>query len=374
MYTGKLINVYDEGEIEPGLNRCTITMDDFSGYTIFGNYNELLDLVDKEVEFSTRKDVVHGIVTEVVNTIAVKSIVQTVADSDVVDDIELPSIIPNNSQTVNIVTFDKNTLKSGDVALAQVVLVVDYKNGKSKIAKWKEFTCLDRNSQVFNLRLFTNDDSVDEFAKNVVGHYAMVGIKNTPYGFQVHDEIEIYEHELQVPSEVLLAAMRLRTIVDHDPELSTYVKKYDFIEKLKGVIYFEPGYHLVEMMAECIMIDALCRIFEGYDKKLLRRTVFASRGYLLGANTKLSNPIVNYHRVITTPLKEDIDLLRIIDITSGVEEGDVNKSAYLSIRRMVTSIMKERRGISEKNSLNVFLSSLDSEFSGMFSRGFVELD
>lgn len=374
MKTGVINAIHFVSDIEPGLDQLEVELNDFSTYTLFGSYSQYIDYVGKEVDFDVRKDVVRGVVTEVICSIAVKSIVQSVDDGSYVDEINSRSLIPETSKFVNVITFDKNTLKSEDVALAQIVLVVGYKDGKSKISKWKDFSCLDVNSQVFNLRLFTNSDDVDDFCKNVQGKYAMVDIKNTSYGFQVFKDMQVYEGEVQTPPEVFLSSLKLSSCYSSDAELEEYLNKYDMINILKKTMYFEPGYHIVEMAAEIILIQAICKIFEGYDRKLLYRAVFASRGYLLGSNTNLSNPLVNYHRIITSSLKNDFKLIRLLDFTGGVEEGDLNKQAYLSIRRQVTSIMKGRRGINEENPLNIAINSIDSDYCGLFQRGLVGLD
>lgn len=374
MREGIIESISLEETYSPKFDRCIVCMDDFSSYTIFGDYKELLVYLEKEVEFEVRKDIINGVITEVISTIAIKDIVQVVEDKESITDIDLPSLIPYDANNINVITFDKNTLRKDDVALAQIILVCDCNSGKSKVAKWKDFTCLDKNSQVFNLRLFTNDNNIDNFSKEVIGKYVMVDIKNTPYGFQVFNEMSIYEHEIQLPKEVVIALDKLKKIADSDLELKEYIRKYDLFDKLKNTIYFEPGYHLVEMMAECILIDAMCHIFGSYDRKLLRRMVFASRGYLLGSITKLSNPLLNYHRVITSSLKEDYELIKMLDITSGVEDGDSNKAGYLAIRKLVTNIMLERRGLREKNKINDALNDIDAEYSGLFSRGLVILD
>lgn len=366
--TGVIKGIEVKTVIDAGsLFQLEVSMDDFDTYVLFGDVKEYMDFIDKEVEFTTRRDVVNGVVEEVINTIAVKSIIQTM-DESLFDDIELDtaSLIAETSKTLNVIDFDHKLLKKDDVALAKIILVVSYSKGKSKFAKWHDFTCLDCNSQVFNLRLFSNDDNVDEFANNIVGRYVMVDIKNDArYGFQVFKDMQLYQQEVQVPPEVHLASMRLKMIANRQPSLKEYVEKYNMIDYLKGVMHFEPGYHIVEMLSEIILIQALAKIYEGYDRDLLYRAVFASRGYLVGA-TDLSNPIVNYHRIITSSLKGDLELIRLLDWTSGVEEGDINKQAYLGIRKQVSSIMNERRGINEEVDINSSISSINSEYSGLF--------
>jgi hypothetical protein len=375
MKTGTITSVSSLSEIKPGLHQLEVSMDDFSTYTVFGNMNEYLGYVDKEVEFETREDVINGLVQEVICNVAARSIVQSVDSGDYVDDFEGMTLIPENSKAIDVITFNKDTLKRGDVAKAQVILVSGFKPGKSRVAKWTDFICLDVNSTVFNLRLFTNADDIEDFRNNVVGKYAMVDIKNDDkYGFQVFADMQIYDQEVHIPSEVLLSALKLNIIVRRDEELEGYVKKYDMIDTLKKTIYFEPGYHLVEMAAEIMLIQTVCKIFGEYDRGLLYRCVFASRGYLLGSNAHISNPLVNYHRIITSTLKNDFDLIRLLDITGGLEEGDLNKQVYLSVRRQVTSIMKGRRGINEDNKINSIVADIDTEYGGLLQRGLVGLD
>ena len=379
MRTGVVSSITLIKEIEPGLHQCEVIVDDFDSYTLFGNYTEYLPFIGNSIEFSTRKDIVNGVVTEVINTVAEKSIVQSaeVSKDILSSDNYFKSIIPNKSKTVEVVTFDSKSLKSGDIARSQIVLVFDVKNGKSNIAKWKDFKCLDKMSKSFNLRVFTNDDSIDEFCQEVIGKYMLVDIKNTQYGLQVLDgtEFSIYYQNIVVPPEVTLSVELLRSVMENDEDLINYEKKYNLIENLQNIIYFEIGYHLVEMAAEVIMINSICKIFEGYDRKTLIRAVFATRGYLMQTNTgvRLSNPMINYHRLLTSTLKNDLKLAELIDFAGNVEEGDIDKAAYLNIRRFVTNIMKGRRGLNEENHLSVVIDNLNAEYGGLFSRGF-ELD
>jgi hypothetical protein len=362
--------------IDNDVDKLSVCMKDLDSYILFGKLNDYLSFIDKEVEFNTRWDIINGIKEEVINTIAVKSIIQSVIpDINLgVDELELSSLIPDNSKAINVITFDKDSLKTNDIALAQIILILNYKDGKSKVTRWKDFQCLDVNSKVFNLRLFTNSDEVDEFSKNAQGKYVMVDIKNTTYGLQVYKDMSIYEEEVKVPSEVLLSTLKLKMYISKDNELESYVEKYDMINKLKGIMYFEPGYHIVEIVAELMIISTVCRIFETYDRKLLYRAAFASRGYLMKTNTKLSNTLINYHNIITSDLKTDLDLIRLLDTNLPIEEGDINKQAFLSIRKIVTSLMRGKRGLYEKNIINDYINTIDSQYSGLFQRGIIDLD
>ncbi len=362
--------------VDADIEELEVTMDDLSTYTMFYNYNESIQFVDKEVEFDVRKDVVNGIIKEVINTIAEKRYIQCVELDESLEDAEIESmpIIAKESSFSPIITFNSTTTKKGDFLQNQIVLVCASKSGRSFKASWQDFTCIDCNSKSFNLRVFSNIDGIDEISRSFVGNYVMADIEHTSYGFQVNGDIRLYEMEVEVPKEVNLCLFKLGFVVRRDKELKSYVDKYEMLTKLKNIIYYEPGYHLVEMEAEIMLIHTICSIYDIYDKKLLIRAVFASRGYLFGSNTELSNPIINYHRIITSDLRNDLDLIKLLDITYGVNEGDVNKGAYLAVRNMVTAIMKERRGIYEKNIINDCISTINNKYNGLLQRGLIDMD
>lgn len=372
MIHGVIDSIEVQEKYDTNLDFLAVTMNNLSTYYIFGKLEDYIKYVDADVQFEVREDVVHGIKYEIITSLALTSIVQSVESPE--DDYST-CLIPDVSKFRNVITFNKYNLKPDDVAMAQIVLVIDCKNGCSKITRWKDFTCLDVNSEMFNLRLFTNDESVDEFCKNCINHYVMVDIKlDKKYGFQVFKDMTIDETEVQMPPEVYLSSMLLSMTAKRDEALWGYIQKYDMLEHLKSLVCYEPGYNLVEMAAEIKLVNTVCSIFASYDRKLLIRAVFASRGFLLASKADLSNPLINYHRIITSTLKDDFDLIRLLDVTNPIEEGDINKQAFFAIRRMLTTIMKGRRGIHEEISFSASLLAIDAEYGGMFKRGLGQLD
>lgn len=349
-----------------------VSIDFFSTYILYSERDYYIDYIGKEVEFSVRMDYDSGVPIEVINTLAVKSIVQSVRFDNGEECVS--SLIPYSNNVVDVIDFDSNYLSAGAIAQARTILITGYVKGKSKVTRWIDFSCLDNSSKAFNLRLFSNDNNIEDFCENTVCKYVMCDIKNTPWGFQIVGEVIILDQELNYPGEVLLSIVKLESAYKQDEQLTHYIDKYNMIETIKNLIYYEPGYHLVEMAAEVMLIDTICSIFEGYDKEVLYRAVFASRGYLIGSRDGLSNPLVNYHRIITSKLKDDSSLIKLLDFTSAVEEGNLNKQAYLSIRKQVSSIMKGRRGLNEKNSISSLLESIDNEYGGLFRQGIFKLD
>lgn len=361
------------------IDQLELTVNDFDSYTMFGTYSEVAQYIGKEVEFSTRKDVVNNVVTDVINNVVAVSVVQkadtrVVGDTGYIDDIEnMPSIIPDESKVIKVVDFDSKAIQMGEIQKSKTVFVHKVQSGSSKITTWKDFGCLDVNNNHFNLRAFARGEEIEEFCKEVVGHYVMVDIKRTQWGLQVMEgtDIVISEQEVMVPSEVLLARMSLNMALSKDDDLSAYCSKYSFIETLEKLIYFEPGYHLVEMFAELSILRAIRRISSVYDIRLLTRAVFATRGYLTQAECGMSNPVINYHKIITSPLRTDLELIKIIDVMNPAVDNP-NKAIYWHVRETVTKIMKEVRNSGEaveNDRLNSVISSLGSIYGGMLQRG-----
>ena len=351
------------------LSLLDVVIDTFDSYKMFYDYNDALKFIGQDVEFITTQDIIDGFEYTVIHSFTVKNIVNCVELKETEDEEYETSLIPKLSKTSKVVSFDSTSLKVGDVSKAQIVFIHDCVNGKSLVSKWKDFKCLDCNSKSFNLRLFSNDDNIDEFVSNIVGRYAMVDIKNTHYGLQVLDggTMEVYQQEVVLPHEVLAARLLLNRYLTKDKELSDYVNKYDMIEKLSKIIKYELGYNLVDMAIEMKLINTLCSIDNSnYDRKLLMRAVFVTRSYLVGDKVSLSNYTVNYHRLITSSLKNDSKLLQLLDVNYIPEEPDRNKDAYLNIRKFAFNIIKERRGIVEENSINDNVRVINTEYDGLF--------
>lgn len=373
--SGVIQSVSSISKYDDDLELLEVTVGDFDTYKMFGLMNDVVSFVGKDVQFTARKDIINGIPEYVICDITTKNVIDVVDLDGLNEDID--SLIVNRETYSSFIDFDSSSLKVGDVALAKTVLVCSVKNGKSKKSKWKDFTCIDSANRAFSLRLFSNmdQDVLDDACDTFVGNYVIVDIQNTFYGLQVSGSMDLIEGEqVKVPPEVTLAALGLSTSLYADNELKEYADKYDLISKLKSVIHYEIGYHLVEMYSELMLIKTCCKIYDKYNYNLLRRAVFATRGYLLGNSTGLSNIITNYHRLLTSSLKNDRELIKLIDFASPAEEGDLNKELYLSVRRQVTSIMKDRRGLNEKNSISCVINDIDESYSGLFKKGLGELD
>lgn len=356
------------------LDFCEVTIDNFDTYHCFGNYTELLTFVGKKVKFGVRLDIVNGIRCNVMTDVCEirKPEVQvsmTDIPTDGVDDVK--SIIPADSKLSSVIDFDSKSLKQGDAEKSRTVYVYDVREGVSNISRWKDIKCLDCNSVSFNLRLFSKDSNLDAVCEKMIGKYILVDIKNTQYGLQVVDGSPIYiqnDIKVEIPNEVNVVSMSLRRISDMDDELKEFENKYDMINRLRNIVYFEPGYNLIEMFIEIRLISTICKIFGSYNRKLLYRAVFASRAYLIGEKLELSNPIVNYHRLITSALKHDSELIKLLDVMNIDNEENINKTLYYNIRRMATNLIKERRGISEESIICDAITSIDNTYGRLFRR------
>lgn len=359
---GRIEKVRLDKNIQPGVDQCLVEFDSLDSYVVFMDYNDLVSYVGSMVEFTTRTDVVNGLPTSVINWIAQKNVVQSVKSEN---SFNSQTLIPAGSKSSYVITFDQSTMKMQDLQKSTVVFVHNYTKGKSAITHWWDLECLDKNSTAFNLRIFSNDDpeTVDATCEAAKGRYVMVDIKRTPYGFQLGGELKVIEQQVITSPEVALAESYLKEIVTQDPMLESYVNKYNMLDQLRDIVYFEPGYHLVEMASECILLDAISKISGDYDIKLLRRAFFVSRGYLMNGGNKLSAAVLNYHRLQASELKIDLQLLHIIDVCGGVDEiGDLNKAMFYNIKAMCHNIIMTRRGHNEEIDVNAVINTLNNKY------------
>ena len=258
----------------------------------------------------------------------------------------------------NVCNFEINGLKYGDYESMCIGFLTAYETGSSDKSCWIDCTIIDKRGRAFTLRIFTNrvEDNVDaeSVIADLVGHYVQFNVSFTKYGYQTN-KIELVNVPVSLPPEVETSIEVIRSAVSEDEGLQSYMRQFDFIERLKNIIDYEIGYHLVRIASEISMISMLDNISTLYDKKLLIRAAVTSRGYLLPSKTKFSHPVLNITKLMRSDLKTDRELVLILD-PMAEEEATVNSSIYRKISVFVNDLQEERRGISTTQ--NIDLSSL----------------
>lgn len=326
------------------LDLCKITID-FDEIYIWGDYNELIDFIGKPVEYSVRQDVVDGKIVTVIANIANQYTVQTLSRQESI------KLIPASGLGRAECTFDVSTLKYGDTAYGQVMLLAGYTVGKSDKTQWIDCSVIDKYSKLVTLRVFTKsvegDIDAEEVIASFVGYYVRADITLTKYGYQTRG-IELVNVPVIKAPEIDIASNVLIQEISKDDGLQKYCNLYDFMHVLSTVVNVEPGYELVYMAVEIALINELENITSDYDFRAMRRAVFAIRGYLLPSTTRFSKAVLNVTKLSRTELKTDKELLLLVDPLSD-EEPTKTKVIFYKITELAKFIVEDRRRVKSED-------------------------
>lgn len=341
--TGKVESVKLVRHISEHLDYCEMQID-FDRLHIFGYYNDLLNYIDKYVEYSTRQDMVDGVEVTVIASVVDQYPVQTLdRESNI-------KLLVGKDVVRPVCNFAVEDLKFGDTVYGAVCLLSSYEHGKSMRAKWIDCTMVDKNSKVFIVKIFATDtngeESIEEVLDSLIGKYVEFDVVSTKYGFQTQNITLKNIPVLQAP-EVLVAESILNTIIGQDTELMAYVKSYNLVENLKNTMRIDLGYELVYMAAELSLIESLENITDAYDFRAMKRAVFCMRGYLLQCKTRFSKSVRNFNKLSRTELRNDRELLLIID-PMDEEEVSLTKKAYYKVHKFAEELIDERRGLDDE--------------------------
>lgn len=340
------------------LDLCSIRIG-FDDLKIFYDYNDLLDYLNCEVIYTTRRDVVRSVPDLVVCELVKLSTIQTVDKSENI------RLIPEGNKRT-ICNFDSKAARYGNFYPNVTALMSDYTLGSSAKARWFDCTMIDMNSHEFSVKKFESDGSLEtleDIYKQMVGKYVVFDLEFTRYGFQTK-EITSLPQSVELSPEVIVAKTILEKVVDEDSAIKDYCSKYDVIRYLSGAIDGEPGYALVRMASEIYMINAIDSISTDLDIRAMKRAVFCSRGYMLPHKTEWSIPLLNNSKIMQVPeLKVDKELMLIIDALSR-EPISPTKATYIKLRGLVNDIISIRRGVENEKEITDTLA-LSNVFNGL---------
>lgn len=340
------------------LDLCEIQIG-FDDLKIFYDYNDLLDYLNCEVQYTTRKDVVRGVPDLVVCELVKLSTIQTVAASENI------RLIPEGNKRT-LCNFDVQAARFGNFYPNVCALMSSYELGTSPKARWFDCTMIDMYSRIFVVRKFEPEGDLDVLEKEyqgIVGKYVVFDLESTKYGYQTK-EITSLQQSVELSPEVIVARKILEDEVAKDEAIAAYVKAFDMLNVLAEKMDGEPGYNLVRMASEIYMINAIENISTDLDIRAMRRAVFCSRGYVLPHKTEWSIPLLNNSKVMQIPaLKTDRELMLIIDVLSR-EQMSPTKATYIKIRGLVNDIINIRRGIEDEKDVTS-TNALTSLFNGL---------
>lgn len=338
----KLTIIKNVGE---NIDLCELTID-FDILKIFYDSNELHQFVGNDVIYTVRKDVVDGVLCEVICELALLSTIQTVSRSENV------KLIPEKVSRTMCNIAIKDT-KFGEFYPGVTALMSSFQFGSSSKAKWFDCKMIDMHSKEFVVRWFSSGfdrESAEDMLNNCVGKYNAFDMEYTRYGYQTK-ELTPLPQEVEESPEVIVAKEVMWNMVQSDSALMSYCTKYNFFENISGIINGEPGYEFVVMASELYMVNAISDVTCDLDIRAIKRAIICTRGYLLPRKTAWSKPLLNNTKVMQVgELKMDRELLLIIDALSE-EEPSPTKLMYIKVRGLVNDIVKIRRGIKNEEDI-----------------------
>ena len=306
--TGKLLSVTVLESLNAQLQKLSIDVN-HKEYIMYGDSKAVNTLIGKDVEFEEED----GIVENIAEVVVVTQRVDIVAP-------EIKTLIPSQSSKSTTISFDLDSIKPGELQQAQTILFLSYTKSNSKVAKWFDMNCIDKNSKNFNLRIFYDNEFDSSVIQMNAGRYIICDIKyDSRFGMQVSGKINLLDIPVTLPPEVELAYETLKEICEGDEWIKEFNTKFRLLDTLRLIVAENIGYHLVHMCAEIMLLDTMSNIVEDLPLTLMKQAVFATRGYLIPSKTPTNVPseFLNYHRLITTSAKDNFNL---IELVTGVSE------------------------------------------------------
>lgn len=297
---GKITKVTRVSHISMDNDKIEIQLNGIDKYACYGAYDDIVRMLDKEVEFDV---VMQGTEQVIANITEIHKIFKVDTRG------QLPEINADiTSVPDNICNFDSKLM--GLICPGAIVYVAFSELGESIRAKWLDMTCLDANAKRFILRTFVPQNEEIEPLKNVIIKCTIK--KNPKFSTPIAEDVEVKDIEYKGFTDAVIVSRQIvESKLETDEELKSFVDKLRLVDKLAGLCYIMPGYHLVEMAAEINYIEAIRNILKGVDKQQLIRLVFLSRAYLYADEISIKpedNNIIIVRQVNKNLVNRDINL------------------------------------------------------------------
>lgn len=329
-------------------------------YLSFGIYDDIIKFIKKTVTFDAYIGMYKDEEVEILMDITQISYINTIGkESDI-------KLISGLSENLAVCSVDLSSVKIGEFRHECIVWLYKYECHQSEKSLWFDLYVLDMLGKSYCIKIFS-DISNEELIASMLNCYIKCDVRRTQYGLHtnkilLHYDKIILSHEVERAREILLGA------VQNDSQLMDYINTTDFINKLTGIIFYEPGYHLVQMATEVILLNGIKNITTLYDISPILRAIVLSRVYLLKKNKdKYSSMILNLNEVMHCNMRTDTKLLMLLDIFST---GDCpEKRLYIMLRKLSKYIIEEKRNLCEdKNISDIINSRTDYEFDWLFGK------
>ena len=345
--------------INNSFSECIVQID-FSEYTIFYNIQDLMELVNKDVIYTTRPDIVHGKQVEVIAEIAL--VTEVVSTEKVSIDTKL---VPFDVKRP-VCNFNINDIRFGEYKPGCIAILLDYEFGQSRKANWLDCNMLDAYGHLFSLRIFTTESDAESMNKYEVmkNGYVEFDIEATKYGYQTQI-LEALEQPVEKSPEIAIARDVVTRYIESDAVIHRMCNDLGFYDAVDNFADGELGYLWVRMASELYMIDTLDNITSGVPIQTLKRAVICSRLNVLPHRGKWNASVISVVKILKyDELRSDEALCSIVDIFyNGVKDHSA-RDIYLNIRNTVSNIINIRRGITDEEESN-FIADCRSHFDGL---------
>lgn len=332
-------------------------------YKMFGEHAKMIKYVSNSVIYETAPDIYQGkMIERVVDLVEERVITKTEADTTC-------KLLSDERDVNPVCNFEFASLPIGNKQSGVICYLSSFIENCSDKARWYDLRIVDMRSRVYTLRYFSSFSQASEETKkiltNLLGRYIRTDIVYNQYGYQVQNskEIELYPVDVVLKPEVEVACSIILNECRDDAQLMEYIRTFSVVPKLKEIIDIEAGYHLVGIAMELSMIKAVGNITDTFVRRTLVRAAVTSRGYLIDRTNNFSKPILNVNKVLRSALKNDLELVNILDAVSP--NTDATKRMYILISKFVKYILDERRGLIDEEKIVSDYNSISDMFGGL---------
>lgn len=305
-----------------------VTLSDGTTPYWFYNYSRSLEYVDKEVIVSTRNDMYHGNMVEVINTFVMPSKV------NVVEKHENIRLFCDGED--NFASLSFNEIQEGETKPCCLFYCVAQTPKSSAQSTWVEYIVRDKTLRTMKLRVFDSDNPNAELA----GHYCMASLTKSKYGLQTR-EIAPANGECPRNPEIDIAKEFVMNYFESDMVAMSFMRDLNFITKMETVVDYEAGYGLVRLAMELSMCEQLHNVTNSIDIKLIEHALLASYAHNC-SELPFSPELRNVVLAMRTKWPNSSKLVAMID-PGAVEVRPGEYAIFNGIRSMVNAILEEKK-------------------------------
>ena len=323
-----ICNSIDFIEKLANLDVLKVNLSDGTSPYWFYDYNRSLEFVGKEVIVSTRNDMYHGNMVDVINTFVMPSKVNTIERHENI------KLFCDGEDNFSNLSF--NEIQEGETKPSCLFYCVAQAPKSSAQSTWVEYIVRDRTLRTMKLRVFDSDNPNAELA----GHYCMASLTRSKYGLQTR-MIAPANGECPRNPEIDIAKEFVTHYFEADAVAMTFMRDLNFIAKMESVVDYEAGYGLVRLAMELSMCEQLYNVTNSIDVKLVEHALLASYANNC-SDLPFSDELRNVVLAMRAKWPNSAKLVAMID-PGTVEARPGEYEIYLGIRNMVNAILEEKK-------------------------------